>query len=320
LGCNPSDTKYIENEHIKNDHAGQFREDITIRPDNSGGGVARVLQHGKVFEKAGCSVSVANMALPFKVLEYMRKEHIQLDKLLKQNDLMKEFKEFKPNDIVKRFTASMSLVFHPLSPCIPTVHANFRYFEITLPNQEKVWWYGGGADLTPMMVNEEDPRFFHGVWKGVCDRHDPAYYSRFKKWCDRYFYSPIRRETRGIGGIFYDDLHEKSTEHYEMLMTDCANNFGKSYFPIVWKHLFEDYGDEEVRWQHQRRGRYVEFNLLYDQGTSYGLQQPNARPEAILMSLPPLVRFEYKYQPKPNSKEEQTLNILKNPKDWIPLN
>ena len=336
---------------LRPEFASQFRQDVTQRLDGTGGGIARVMQHGRVFEKAGCSCSVAIHTLPVKTMEHMKGEHAELRSFLDEQAKLPDGdpRKFTDSDRLRRATVSMSLVFHPQSPLVPTVHANFRYFAWMLPpkppmhdakappTERVIWWFGGGSDLTPMTVNTDDARHFHSVWKDVCERHDPSYYRRFKLWCDRYFYLTARRETRGVGGIFFEDLHttpaslvvkqqnsdsaQKSSEevkkHYERFVVDCCHSFSRSYFPLVWRHRHEPWSAEQRHWQLLRRGRYVEFNLLHDQGTSFGLKQPNARPEAILMSLPPTCAYEYRYEPKKGSIQQKTQDILQQPIDWI---
>jgi len=209
----------------------------------------------------------------------------------------------------RRFYATgVSLVLHPRSPMVPTVHANFRYFE-----RGDQWWFGGGSDLTPSYPYDDDCRHFHEVWKSVCDRHDPAYYAHFKRWCDEYFSLPHRGEMRGVGGIFFDYIRTDFDRDLAFVR-DCAETFIHAYAPIVDRRRDEPHGERERAFQLYRRGRYVEFNLVYDRGTHFGLAT-GGRTESILMSLPPLARWEYGYVPEPGSREAAAFAYLQ-PRDW----
>ena len=305
-----------------------FREDIAQRPD--GGGIARVMSDGRVFQKAGVNTSFARMRLPFGRLKDMKDDHRQLAALIADNDWLREQQQrsgvlggdervFGDDELVERFTASMSLVIHSINPFVPTVHANYRFFEFVLPDGRRMNWFAGGSDLTPSYVRDTDATFFHSTLKRVCDAYDPTYYSAWKRWCDRYFYIRHRQETRGVGGIFMDDLTTTphTYTHYQQLIHSLASAFSQSYFPLVLKHHTTPYTTPHYHFQQLRRGRYVEFNLMYDKGTSFGLAQPNARPEAVLMSLPLTVRYEYKPEVAEGSEEAYTLSVLKQPKDWV---
>jgi coproporphyrinogen III oxidase len=229
------------------------------------------------------------------------------------------------------------MVLHPRNPYIPTVHLNYRYFEAG-----PVWWFGGGIDLTPYYPFEADVVHFHQTLKAACDRHSPHYYAVFKPWCDEYFYLKHRQETRGVGGIFFDyqdgqgqlyrgpdgdktaaqvsqalgNLPPRSWEELFSFVQDCGLAFLPAYGPIVEAHRTQEYGDRERQFQLYRRGRYVEFNLVYDRGTIFGLQT-NGRTESILMSLPPLVRWEYGYAPAPDSAEARLYQVFLKPQDWV---
>ena len=207
------------------------------------------------------------------------------------------------------FATGCSIVLHARNPFVPTVHANFRYLE-----RGNDAWFGGGSDLTPTYPDAEDARHFHQSWKEVCDRHDPSYYERFKRWCDEYFYLPHRNETRGIGGICFDDLRG-DPERLAAFVKDCADALLPAYIPIARRHRDDPFGPAESRFQALRRGRYVEFNLLYDRGTAFGLAT-HGRTESILMSLPPLARWEYGWQPESGSREAAALAMLQ-PRDWL---
>ena len=305
-----------------------FREDVTQRPD--GGGVARVLSDGRVFQKAGVNTSFARVRLPFGRLKDMKDDHRQLAALIADNDWLRQQQQrsgtvtgdervFGDDEMVERFTASMSLVIHSINPFVPTVHANYRYFEFLLPDGRTMNWFAGGSDLTPSYVRDTDATYFHSTLKRVCDAYSSSYYPAWKRWCDRYFYIRHRQETRGVGGIFMDDLSTtpQSYTHYQQLIHSLASAFSQSYFPLVLKYHTTPYSTAHYHFQQQRRGRYVEFNLMYDKGTSFGLAQANARPEAILMSLPLTVRYEYKPELVDGSEEAYTMSVLKQPKEWV---
>jgi coproporphyrinogen III oxidase len=273
--------------------AGRLREDRWESPDG-GGGWSRVLQDGTVFEKAGINVASVEGVLSPEAGEVM---------------LGKKGIEPGPH----RFAAvGLSVVLHPVNPHAPTIHCNYRYFELA----DGRWWFGGGTDLTPIYLYEEDARTFHRVLRGVCDCHDQAFYPRFKRWCDEYFYLPHREETRGVGGIFFDDLRDRPAEACFAFVSDCAAAFLAGYLPILDRRADEPFGPPEIRWQRLRRGRYVEFNLMYDRGTQFGLRT-GGRVESILMSLPLHARWEYDHEPDPGSREATTLEALREPRDWV---
>ncbi|MFW5967158.1 MAG: oxygen-dependent coproporphyrinogen oxidase [Persicimonas sp.] len=273
-----------------------FREDEWERP-GGGGGRTRVLQGGDVFEKAGVGVSVVEGKLsPEAAKEMGGGAHIE--------DL-------------SFWATGVSLVIHPDNPMAPTVHANYRYFERGDGSEPGSWWFGGGCDLTPAYLFEEDCEHFHRVHKEVCDRHDADFYPRFKEWCDEYFYVEHREEARGVGGIFFDDLHEPgTTEELFSFVSDCAHAFLPAYLPIIERRKDEPFEERHRRWQRIRRGRYVEFNLVYDRGTKFGLRT-KGRIESILMSLPLEARWEYEHHPEPGSDEARMLEVLEEPRDWV---
>jgi coproporphyrinogen III oxidase len=266
------------------DGQARFREDTWERA-GGGGGRSRVLEAGGVFEKAGVNFSDVF------------------------GQMSEEFAAQVPGE-GRDFTATgISLVLHPSSPMVPTVHANFRY--LTKGNKQ---WFGGGADLTPYYPYRDDVIHFHRVWKEVCARHPaPVDHARFKKWCDEYFFLHHRQEPRGIGGIFFDYL-EGNRDALFAFVQDCGNALLDAYLPIAQRRKDEPYTQEQRRFQEFRRGRYVEFNLIYDRGTLFGLKT-GGRTESILMSLPPLVRWRYDYQPLPGSREAELYDYLK-PRDW----
>jgi coproporphyrinogen III oxidase len=264
-------------------------------PDKSGGGgLSCVLEGGVVFEKAGVLTSTVFGGLPESLA-------------LKMN--------VPPADY---FASGISLILHPLSPMVPTVHANFRYFEQAAPHGGQAHgdsWFGGGIDLTPYYLYDEDCRYFHTTLKNACDKHNAEYYPRFKKWCDEYFYIKHRQEARGVGGVFFDYLRGDA-EHYFEFVRSMGDVFLDAYLPIVKKRMNEPWGDHERAWQSLRRGRYVEFNLVYDRGTTFGLET-KGRIESILVSLPPKVEWHYNVHPEPNSREARLVEILKSLREWL---
>jgi coproporphyrinogen III oxidase len=263
---------------------GRFAEDLWERP-GGGGGRTRVLSEGKVFERAGVNLSEVHGELPEELARQL------------------------PGEGRAFHAAGVSLVLHPRSPMAPTVHANFRYLE-----RGSRSWFGGGSDLTPYYLWEEDARHFHAVWKRVCDRHDPAYYPRFKKWCDEYFFLPHRGEARGVGGIFFDYL-EGDLERVFGFWAEAGSAVLEAYLPVLRRRLGEPYGSAEREHQLLRRGRYVEFNLLQDRGTVFGLRT-GGRVESILMSLPPLARWSYNAVAAQGSREAALEEVLRHPRDW----
>jgi coproporphyrinogen III oxidase len=228
-------------------------------------------------------------------------------------------KHFKVQDC-NFYATGLSLVIHPESPMVPTVHANFRYFEMYDQDGKTVdSWFGGGLDLTPYYLFEEDAQHFHQVCKDVCDRHEIADYALFKQKCDEYFHNSHREEARGIGGLFYDYCKaskEFTMEDWLAFQKDMASHFLQAYVPIVEKRKDIPYSDKHREWQEIRRGRYVEFNLVHDKGTLFGLKT-NGRIESILMSLPPHVQWVYDHQPETGSEEEKLLKVLKTPVNWV---
>jgi len=283
----------------------RFRQDSWTRPAG-GDGISCVLQDGEVFEKAGVNTSVVYGTLPRAAIQRMRVNHKAL------NDPSIESLEF--------FAAGLSLVLHPRNPNAPTVHFNYRFFEtMDKSGEERAWWFGGGTDLTPSYLFDEDAIHFHKTIKEACDRHGKSFYPRFKSWCDRYFKIPHRGESRGVGGIFFDDLDEEESSQEELFAftSDCLAAFLPSYMPVIQRRKDMPFGEKEKAWQQLRRGRYVEFNLVHDRGTSFGLNTPGARVESILMSLPLTARWEYMHEPEKTSREEKLLQVLREPVDWV---
>jgi len=275
-----------------------FKVDRWTRKEG-GGGITCVLQDGQIFEKAGVNVSVVTGVLPLSAVQQMRARGKKME------------------DSVPFFAAGISSVIHPRNPMIPTIHFNYRYFEIENSDGSTQWWFGGGTDLTPYYLDEEDVKHFHRTLKAACDKHNSSYYTKFKQWCDNYFDIKHRGERRGIGGIFFDDLDSPNQNKVFQFVTSCAEAVIPSYIPLIEKHKNDGYGYHERQWQLLRRGRYVEFNLIYDRGTKFGLYTPGARYESILMSLPLNAKWEYMHKPEADSRESQLLEVLKNPKDWL---
>ena len=280
----------------ESDGKAKFMEDKWERPEG-GGGKTRVIANGAVFEKGGVNTSVV-----FGEVTDAMRTGLKIDG-------------------AKWFACGLSLVIHPLNPFVPTVHCNYRMFELYNESGEVIdRWFGGGTDLTPYYLFEEDAKHFHQTYKDVCDRFDPAFYPRLKEVCDNYFVNFHRsNERRGIGGIFYD-YQRPDANHDVNFWFDfakaCGDAFIPAYVPIVEKRKNTRYAEENKHWQEIRRGRYVEFNLVHDRGTLFGLKT-NGRIESILMSLPPTVRFEYNYQPVPGSEEEKLLQACLHPREWV---
>jgi coproporphyrinogen III oxidase len=276
-----------------------FREDNWVR-ENGGGGISRVMSGGKVFEKAGVNLSVVYGSMPQEALQAATERGVD------------RAKGMAPGERVPFFACGLSSVMHPKNPHCPTMHFNYRYFE----TDGGVWWFGGGTDITPSYVNEDDMKHFHGTYKEICDKHDPAYYPEFKAWADRYFAIPHRNETRGLGGIFFDDQNDRDADTIFEFSKECANSVVKAYGPIIEKHKDDEFTQQEKEWQLMRRGRYVEFNLVYDRGTVFGLKT-GGRIESILMSLPETARWEYNVIPEPGSKEADFIDACRHPREWI---
>lgn len=289
---------------LENIDGKKFRVDTWTR-DSGGGGTSCVLQDGNVFEKAGVNISVVYGTLPKPAIEKMRADHANIDTNV---------------DSLEFFATGLSMVLHPINPMAPTVHLNYRYFETEKADgSPTAWWFGGGTDLTPSYLFDEDAIHFHKTIKDACDKHDKSYYPRFKKWCDNYFSNKHRGETRGIGGIFFDDLDEseKDQENIFEFAQSCLKAFLPSYLPIILKRKDMPYSEKEREWQQIRRGRYVEFNLVHDRGTAFGLNTPSARVESILMSLPLTARWVYMHEPEKGSREQRLVDVLREPREWV---
>jgi len=280
----------------KADGKATFSEDAWERPEG-GGGKTRVISNGSVFEKGGVNTSVVFGDVTEAMATQLK---IKGDKW---------------------FACGLSLVIHPFNPFVPTVHCNYRMFELYNANDEVIdRWFGGGTDLTPYYLFEEDARHFHQMYKNVCDNFDLSFYPKFKKTCDDYFVNYHRNnERRGIGGIFYDyerPDEKKDVDFWMNFGKACGNAFIEAYIPIVEQRKNFPFTTEHKHWQEIRRGRYTEFNLVHDRGTLFGLKT-NGRTESILMSLPPTVRFEYNYQPEAGSAEEKLLQACLHPVQWV---
>ena len=278
------------------DGGAAFREDAWRRAEG-GGGRSRVLEGGALFEKAGVGFSdVHGPGLPASATQS------------------------RPELAGRTFRAlGVSLVLHPENPYVPTSHANVRYFVAEKPGAEPVWWFGGGFDLTPYYGFEEDAAHWHETARDACAPFGDEVYPRFKRWCDEYFFLPHRDEPRGVGGLFFDDLSEWGFERSFAFLRSIGDSFLPAYLPIVARRRETPYGERERGWQLYRRGRYVEFNLVYDRGTLFGLQS-GGRTESILMSLPPLVRWEYDRRPEEGSAEARLLENFLKPRDWAAEN
>ena len=277
------------------DGQAKFQEDLWDRK-GGGGGRTRVIENGGVFEKGGVNISAVHGELP---------------------DSMKAYFNVKEGSF---FACGLSLVIHPKNPMVPTVHANWRYFELYKEDGSLAdAWFGGGQDLTPYYLFEEDATHFHEVCKIACDKHHPSFYPKYKEACDRYFWNAHRDEARGVGGLFFDYLKETDEQGLEQwydFVTEVGDSFINAYVPIVEKRKNLEYTDQQRDWQEIRRGRYVEFNLVHDKGTLFGLRT-NGRIESILMSLPPHVQWQYNHTPKVGSEEDKLLRTLKEPRGWV---
>ena len=272
------------------DNRSKFHEDLWGR-DGGGGGRTRVIQHGNIIEKGGVNFSAVFGKLPENIKNALRVDESQF------------------------YATGVSIVIHPENPMVPIIHMNVRYFEMN----EKTWWFGGGIDLTPHYIFHDDAKFFHQELKKVCDKHHLSYYPKFKNWADDYFFIKHRNETRGIGGIFFDRLTSESEKSFQ----DCfdfvksvGNAFAPIYTELIKRNQDKKYNETHKKWQFLRRGRYVEFNLVYDKGTKFGLDT-SGRIESILMSLPESASWVYNFIPDKGSQEEYTQHMLKKGIDWI---
>jgi len=276
------------------DGKAKFEEEKWER-EGGGGGRTRIMQNGSIIEKGGVNFSAVHGQLPAQIKKAFNVEHDEF------------------------FATGISIVIHPNHPMVPIIHMNIRYFEMPSADSENpVRWFGGGIDLTPHYVFEDDAKFFHQSIESICDQFDDDFYPRFKHWADDYFYIKHRNETRGIGGIFYDRLTASDTVSWETIF-NFSQALGRSFIPtyveLVSRNRDKQFTEDQQNWQYQRRSRYTEFNLVYDSGTKFGLET-NGRIESILMSLPPTAKWVYNYQAQPGSEEEKTLSLLKKGINW----
>lgn len=267
------------------DGSRKFREDVWAR-EGGGGGRTRILEDGEVFEKAGVNISTVH------------------------GQLSESFAKRLPGAGRDFFASGISLVFHPRNPMVPTVHANLRF----IVHGAKAW-FGGGIDLTPYYLFDEDVQHFHRTLKAACDAHHSSYYRQFKRACDEYFWLKHRQECRGVGGIFFEDMGGDLRLEFAFV-EECGRAFRPAYLPIVERRKRLAFTPEHRQWQEIRRGRYVEFNLLYDRGTVFGLET-GGRAESILMSLPPRARWSYQIEPVPGTEEARLVETLRSPRDWV---
>lgn len=270
---------------LENLDGARFREDLWERP-GGGGGRTRIIM-GDVIEKGGVNFSAVEGTMPDNIASALG---------LEKNEFL---------------ATGVSIVLHPVNPFVPIIHMNVRYFETNIGK----WWFGGGIDLTPHYIIDKDAQFFHQQLKDVCDKHDKAYYPKFKQWADDYFYVKHRKETRGIGGIFFDRLAGESKDQYGEFVLDVGKTFLPTYLELAKRNMSTAFNEDHIEWQKVRRGRYVEFNLVWDRGTKFGLDT-DGRIESILMSMPPQANWIYEHHPEEGSQEKRTLDLLKKGIDW----
>ena len=276
------------------DGKASFIKDEWQKPDNSGHGLTRVLSDGAVFEQAGVNFSIVH-----------------------GDNMPASATALRPELAGRSFSAlGVSLVIHPHNPYAPTSHANVRFFIAEKDGEDPIWWFGGGFDLTPYYGFDEDAISWHQAAKDACDPFGEEVYPKYKKWCDDYFYMKHGDEQRGVGGLFFDDLNKGGFDECFSFMQSVGNSYIKAYRPIIERRKDTPFTDHERQFQLYRRGRYVEFNLVYDRGTLFGLQT-GGRTESILMSLPPLVRWEYQYTPEPGTPEYELYERYIKPQDWL---
>ncbi len=276
------------------DGTAKFISDEWSRETGSGGGRTMVLNSGQVFEQAGVNFSeVSGDSLPASATAH------------------------RPELAGRNFQAmGVSLVVHPYNPYVPTSHANVRFFIAEKPGEDSIWWFGGGFDLTPYYAYQEDCEHWHQIARQACEKFGDDVYSKYKQWCDDYFYLKHRQEARGIGGLFFDDLNQPDFDTTFEFMRSVGDHYLPAYLPIVEKRRNTEFAEKEKKFQLYRRGRYVEFNLVYDRGTLFGLQS-GGRTESILMSLPPVVNWQYNFQPETGSAEAELTDYYLQPRDWL---
>ena len=278
----------------KVDELGKFKKDVWLR-EKGGGGLTMVIENGKVFEKGGVNVSKVHGKLPKSMAAMLK---------TKDSDF---------------YACGISIVLHPKNPMAPTFHANLRYFELYENGVLKDRWFGGGLDLTPYYIFENDIIHFHTKCKIVCDKYNSSFYNNYKKRCDEYFWNSHRNEARGVGGLFFDycrESKEMSIDKWLLFIKDMGQCILESYIPIIEKRKKTDFNKININWQQIRRGRYVEFNLLHDKGTLFGLKT-KGRIESILISMPPKVKWSYDFKTEKGSPEEKLIKILESPKNWV---
>jgi coproporphyrinogen III oxidase len=350
-----AEIEYAANDVITNNGPVLLQKEVSTERAKK---VVAVLQGGRVFEKAGIGLTVMTRTLTPRIAKQMASNHVELREKLHQAGVL-DSKGTAPGTKdgdaegatrqLRMWVCGLSTILHPVNPWVPTVHFNYRYFEVTREKEgssgeEEIVasWFGGGADLTPIYLIEEDAHHFHKVLKSVCDKHDntsdsdsklasgsieeqdlnrkshgEVSYRRFKRWADEYFFNAARGEARGIGGIFFDDLSTHDRTRDLAFVQDCAEAFIPAYWPILEKRKDKPFGDMEKVWQRLRHGRYVEYNLVYDRGTKFGFAVPGVDIEVVLMSLPQNVMFEFRNNPAPGSKERKLLDVLTSPpRDW----
>ncbi|KAK9416437.1 putative coproporphyrinogen oxidase [Seiridium unicorne] len=284
----------------------KFKVDEWTR-ENGGYGITCMIEDGNVFERGGVLISIVHGKMSGGAVAAMRANHASIGSEI---------------DSLNYSATGLSLILHPKNPLAPTVHANCRFLE-TFDSEGKLTacWFGGGADLTPVYIFDEDARYFHSSIKEVCDKYDNSYYPRFKEWCDQYFWNTHRNEARGIGGIFFDDLEgngsEAELDKLFLFVRDFLSSFPSFYVPIVQKRKELPFTEAQKEWQQIRRGRYVEFNLLHDRGTKFGLGGSTPRVESILISMPLTAAWRYYHEPAEGSKEQELIKVLQTPKQWI---
>jgi coproporphyrinogen III oxidase len=280
-----------------------FDHDAWERKDRNGKGQVNIIQEGTVFEKGGINYTEIEIPLSKTLATYMSERGKNIDKDRLDDYLL--------------FATGVSLVIHPRNPMVPTIHANYRYLELTLDGKIKDWWFAGGTDLTPYYLDEDDCKSFHTSIKKACDYLSPNFYFKYKAECDDYFMIKHRGFRRGVGGIFFDDINQWSPEVLIEFQSKCGDAFVEFYSDVVRKHLNDEYGKKQRHWQKIRRGHYVEFNIGYDRGTKFGLITPDANLEAVFMPLPLNARWEYKHTVEEGSEEHKILEVLRNPREWV---
>lgn len=274
-----------------------FAEEVWTSPDLNTSYTDRVLRNGNLFQMVAVNVAVAQSTFSPETARAATGGCLKVDEPL------------------PFFVASLSLVIHAHNPMVPSAHGHYRYFETGCDAAPQHWWFGGGADLTPNYLFEEDVAHFHRTHREICDRYDPSYYPRFKKWCDEYFFIAHRRERRGVGGIFFDNLNDCDRETLFEFLTECAGAFPLSYLPIVRKRQDLPFTERHRHWKQLRAGRYVEFNLIYDRGTVFGLKS-GGRIASVLRGLPQHARWEYQQIPVEGSEEAKMVDVLVTPREW----